>query len=155
MPAPGRLKQEGHRPGWKSGRSCFKRREWRTQGGQGGRGRGTEERESGISTFPSLPSHPPPPPPTASPQSQQYQKSIDSLQRARTELTCYLFVIKATERTAKWKPHCTNCGEEEVAEHLCCQHSPQYIPNPPDTLTFNQHALLALPFRSFYGNFIT
>lgn len=28
-------------------------------------------------------------------------------------------------------------------------------PNPPDTLTFNQHALLALPFRSFYGNFIT
>lgn len=28
-------------------------------------------------------------------------------------------------------------------------------PNPPDTLTFNQHALLALPFRRFYGNFIT
>lgn len=122
-----------------------------TQGGQGRRGGGTEEGELGIPTLPSPPPHPPPQTTTASPQSQWYQKSIDSLQRVRTELTCYLFVIKARKSSqmeaALHKPWGRRGSRASVQ-------SPAH-PNPPDTLTFNQHALLALPFGSFYGNFIT
>lgn len=89
--------------------------------------------------------------PTVPAVSEIYRQLTESENRVDLLLICYKGHRKNSQMEAALRKL---WGRRGSRTSVLPTQSPVH-PNPPDTLTFNQHALLALPFRSFYGNFIT